>query len=71
MKKNLPNIHPTAKDLDDMWKRPCDRAARCISEAEEYNNQSWDKSHMEPAFKEGDQVLVSTLNSNNLKGPRK
>ncbi|MBW0471596.1 hypothetical protein O181_011311 [Austropuccinia psidii MF-1] len=26
---------------------------------------------MEPYFKEGDQVLVSTLNFNNLKGPNK
>ncbi|MBW0472059.1 hypothetical protein O181_011774 [Austropuccinia psidii MF-1] len=26
---------------------------------------------MEPGFKEGDQVLVSTLNFNNLKGPNK
>ncbi|MBW0552694.1 hypothetical protein O181_092409 [Austropuccinia psidii MF-1] len=26
---------------------------------------------MEPNFKEGDQVLVSTLNFNNLKGPKK
>ncbi|MBW0570559.1 hypothetical protein O181_110274 [Austropuccinia psidii MF-1] len=26
---------------------------------------------MEPEFKEGDQVLVSILNSNNLKGPKK
>ncbi|MBW0483064.1 hypothetical protein O181_022779 [Austropuccinia psidii MF-1] len=26
---------------------------------------------MEPDFKEGDQVLVSTLNFNNLKGPKK
>ncbi|MBW0589814.1 hypothetical protein O181_129529 [Austropuccinia psidii MF-1] len=26
---------------------------------------------MEPDFKEGDQVLLSTLNFNNLKGPRK
>ncbi|MBW0506059.1 hypothetical protein O181_045774 [Austropuccinia psidii MF-1] len=33
--------------------------------------QRWDKSHMEPDFKEGDQVLVSTLNFNNLKGPEK
>ncbi|MBW0521699.1 hypothetical protein O181_061414 [Austropuccinia psidii MF-1] len=29
--------------------------------------QRWDKSHMEPDFKEGDQVLVSTLKFNNLK----
>ncbi|MBW0469049.1 hypothetical protein O181_008764 [Austropuccinia psidii MF-1] len=54
-----------------MWKRACDPAAKCISEAKEYNKQRWDKSHMEPDFKEGDQVLVSTLNFNNLKGPKK
>ncbi|MBW0541069.1 hypothetical protein O181_080784 [Austropuccinia psidii MF-1] len=54
-----------------MWKRACDTAAECIAEAKEYNKQRWDKSNMEPDFKEGDQVLVSTLNFNNLKGPKK
>ncbi|MBW0474479.1 hypothetical protein O181_014194 [Austropuccinia psidii MF-1] len=34
----------------------CDTAARCIAEEKEYNKQRWDKSHMEPDFKEGDQV---------------
>ncbi|MBW0493195.1 hypothetical protein O181_032910 [Austropuccinia psidii MF-1] len=53
-----------------MWKRACDTAAKCIAEATEYK-QRWDKSHMEPDFKDGDQVLVSTLDFNNLKGPRK
>ncbi|MBW0491197.1 hypothetical protein O181_030912 [Austropuccinia psidii MF-1] len=54
-----------------MWKRACHTAARCIAEAKEYNKKRWDKSHMEPDFKEGDQVLVSTLNFNNPKGPKK
>ncbi|MBW0544383.1 hypothetical protein O181_084098 [Austropuccinia psidii MF-1] len=54
-----------------MWKRACDTAAKCIAEAKEYNKERWDKSHMEPDFKEGDQVLVSTLKFNNLKGPNK
>ncbi|MBW0515227.1 hypothetical protein O181_054942, partial [Austropuccinia psidii MF-1] len=54
-----------------MWKRACDTAAKCIAEEKEYNKQRWDKTHMEPDFKEGDQVLVSTLNFNNLKGPKK
>ncbi|MBW0516700.1 hypothetical protein O181_056415 [Austropuccinia psidii MF-1] len=54
-----------------MWKRACDTAARCIAEAKEYNKQRWDNTHMEPDFKEGDQVLVSTLNFNHLKGPKK
>ncbi|MBW0554955.1 hypothetical protein O181_094670 [Austropuccinia psidii MF-1] len=71
LKKNPLTIHPTAKDFHEMWKRACDTAAKSISEAIEYNNQRWDKSHMEPDFKEGDQVLVSTLNFNNLKGPNK
>ncbi|MBW0513409.1 hypothetical protein O181_053124 [Austropuccinia psidii MF-1] len=71
LKKNLLIIHPTAKDFHDMWKRACDTAAKCIAVAKEYNKQRWDKTDMEPDFKEGDQVLVSTLNFNNLKGPNK
>ncbi|MBW0498169.1 hypothetical protein O181_037884 [Austropuccinia psidii MF-1] len=54
-----------------MWKRACDTAANCIAEAKEYNKQKWDKSHMEPDFREGDQVLVSTVDFNYLKGPKK
>ncbi|MBW0460338.1 hypothetical protein O181_000053 [Austropuccinia psidii MF-1] len=57
LRKNLPTIHPTAKDFHDMWKRACDTAAKCIAEAKEYNKQRWEKSHMEPDFKEGDQVV--------------
>ncbi|MBW0550659.1 hypothetical protein O181_090374 [Austropuccinia psidii MF-1] len=54
-----------------MWKRACDKASKFIAEAKEYNKQRWDKTHMEPDFKEGDQVLVSTLNFYNLKEPKK
>ncbi|MBW0481846.1 hypothetical protein O181_021561 [Austropuccinia psidii MF-1] len=71
LKKSHLSIYPTAKDFHKMWKRACDTSSKCIAEAKEYNKQRWDKSHMEPDFKEGDQVLVSTLNFNNLKGPKK
>ncbi|MBW0471640.1 hypothetical protein O181_011355 [Austropuccinia psidii MF-1] len=71
LKKNLLIIHPSAKDFHEIWKRACDTAAKCIAEAKEYKNNRWDKSPMETDFKEGDQVLVSTLNLNNLKGPKK
>ncbi|MBW0566891.1 hypothetical protein O181_106606 [Austropuccinia psidii MF-1] len=54
-----------------MWKRACDTAAKLIAEEKEYNEQRWEKSHLEPDFKEGDQLLGSTLNFNNLKGPKK
>ncbi|MBW0585710.1 hypothetical protein O181_125425 [Austropuccinia psidii MF-1] len=33
--------------------------------------ERWDKSHKPPDFKIGDLVLVSTLNFNNIKGPKK
>ncbi|MBW0503692.1 hypothetical protein O181_043407 [Austropuccinia psidii MF-1] len=71
LRKNILTSHRTAKDFHDMWMRACDTAAKCTAEAKEYNTQRWDKTHMEPDFKEGDQVLVSTLNFNNLKGPKK
>ncbi|MBW0477845.1 hypothetical protein O181_017560 [Austropuccinia psidii MF-1] len=71
LKKNLLTIHPKAKYFHDMWKREFDTAAKCIAEAKEYNKQRYDKTHMEPGFKEGDQVLVYTPNFNNLKGVKK
>ncbi|MBW0590965.1 hypothetical protein O181_130680 [Austropuccinia psidii MF-1] len=71
VKKNLLTIHSTAKDFHEMWKRACETAFKCIDEEKEYSKQRWDKSHMEPDFKEGDQLVVYTLNFNNLKGPKK
>ncbi|MBW0572148.1 hypothetical protein O181_111863 [Austropuccinia psidii MF-1] len=71
LKKNLLTIHPTAKDFHEMWKRACDTAAKCIAYEKEYNKKRWDKSHMEPEFREGDQVLVSKLSFNNIKWPKK
>ncbi|MBW0591004.1 hypothetical protein O181_130719 [Austropuccinia psidii MF-1] len=52
----LPAVQLTynkAKDFHEMWKRACDTAAKCIAEEKEYNKQMWEKSHMEPDFKEG------------------
>ncbi|MBW0534204.1 hypothetical protein O181_073919 [Austropuccinia psidii MF-1] len=71
LKKNLLNIHPTDKDFHEMWKIACDTASKLISEAKEYKFQRYDTAHMEPDFREGDQVLVSTFNFNNLKGQKK
>ncbi|MBW0475448.1 hypothetical protein O181_015163 [Austropuccinia psidii MF-1] len=71
LKKNHLTIHPTAKDVHDMLKRPCDTVAKCIAEVKEYNKKRWEKSQIKPEFKQGYQVLMSTLNFNNLKGPEK
>ncbi|MBW0473759.1 hypothetical protein O181_013474 [Austropuccinia psidii MF-1] len=54
-----------------MLKRACHTDSKCIAGAKEYNKQRYDKTNMEQYFKEGCQVLVSTLNFNNLKGPKK
>ncbi|MBW0535001.1 hypothetical protein O181_074716 [Austropuccinia psidii MF-1] len=52
-------------------KRACDTASKCIAGVKEYNKQRYHKAHLEPNFKEGDQVCVLTLNFNNHKGPKK
>ncbi|MBW0590837.1 hypothetical protein O181_130552 [Austropuccinia psidii MF-1] len=67
LKKNLHTIHPTAEEFDDMWKRDSDTAAKCIAEEKEYKKQRWDKSPMEPDFRGGEHVLVSTLTSTILR----
>ncbi|MBW0482075.1 hypothetical protein O181_021790 [Austropuccinia psidii MF-1] len=70
LKKNLLTI-PPEKEFHDMCNKACDTAARCIAEAKECNKQRYDKTHKETDFNEGDQVLVSTLDFNNLKFPKK
>ncbi|MBW0489238.1 hypothetical protein O181_028953 [Austropuccinia psidii MF-1] len=42
-----------------------------MNEAFDYEKQKWDKSHKVPDFKVGDLVLVSNLNVDNNKGPKK
>ncbi|MBW0502993.1 hypothetical protein O181_042708 [Austropuccinia psidii MF-1] len=42
-----------------------------MNDAFEYAKQKWDKSHRVPYFKVGDSVFVSTLNFNNIQGPKK
>ncbi|MBW0485549.1 hypothetical protein O181_025264 [Austropuccinia psidii MF-1] len=59
LKKSLLTIH-------DMWKRACDTA-----EAKQYKKKRYNKTHKEPDFREGHKVPVSTLNFDNLKGPKK
>ncbi|KAG0151649.1 hypothetical protein CROQUDRAFT_23131, partial [Cronartium quercuum f. sp. fusiforme G11] len=39
---------------------------KCISSAFPYEKRRWDKSHVEPTSKVGDELLVSTLHFNNF-----
>ncbi|MBW0547262.1 hypothetical protein O181_086977 [Austropuccinia psidii MF-1] len=46
-------------------------ANRCMQDSFKYSKERWDKTPKPPEFKIGDLVLVSTLNFNNIKGPKK
>ena len=65
------DIHPTSLSFASMLSKARDHARICIQEAVEYNKSRWDKTHKEPNFQVGDEVLISTVNFNNLQGPKK
>ncbi|MBW0505552.1 hypothetical protein O181_045267 [Austropuccinia psidii MF-1] len=71
LKKDLVDIHPTAISFKMMLKKAKNHSNRCMQDSFKYAKETWDKSHKPPDFKVGDLVLVSTLNSHNVKGPKK
>ncbi|MBW0503046.1 hypothetical protein O181_042761 [Austropuccinia psidii MF-1] len=71
LKKDLVDIHPTASSFKIMLEKARHHANRCRQESCKYAKERWDKSHKPPDFKVGDLVLVSTLNVNHIKGPKK
>ena len=46
-------------------------AVRCMEDSFQYSKERWDSKHKLPSFKVGDLVLISTVNFNNIKGPKK
>ncbi|MBW0524517.1 hypothetical protein O181_064232 [Austropuccinia psidii MF-1] len=70
LKKDLIYIHPTASSFKLMLDKVKNHEKKIMNEAVGYAKQMWDKSHKVPDFKVGDLVLVSTLNFNNIKGPK-
>ncbi|MBW0566809.1 hypothetical protein O181_106524 [Austropuccinia psidii MF-1] len=71
LRKDLIDIHPTASSFKVMLDKVKNHAKQSMNDAFEYAKQKWDKSHKVPDFEVGDLVLVSTLNFNNIKGPKK
>ncbi|MBW0552086.1 hypothetical protein O181_091801 [Austropuccinia psidii MF-1] len=69
--ERLDEIHPPASNSNLMLDKVKHHAKQTMNEAFDYAKQKWDKSHKLPDFKVGDLVLVSTLNCNNMKGPKK
>ncbi|MBW0570687.1 hypothetical protein O181_110402 [Austropuccinia psidii MF-1] len=71
LKMDLVDKHPTASSFKIMLDKQRHHANRFMQDYFKYAKERWDKSHKPPDFKIGDLVLVSTLNLNNIKGPKK
>ncbi|MBW0507052.1 hypothetical protein O181_046767 [Austropuccinia psidii MF-1] len=71
LRKNLVDIYPTASSFKVILDKLKHHEKPRINDAFDYAKQKGDKSHKVPDFKVGDLVLVSTLNFNNIKGPKR
>ncbi|MBW0529314.1 hypothetical protein O181_069029 [Austropuccinia psidii MF-1] len=71
LKNDLVDIHPTASSFKIMLDKARNNANKFMQDSFKYAKERWDKSHKPPEFKIGDLVLVSTLNFNNIKVPKK
>ncbi|MBW0518206.1 hypothetical protein O181_057921 [Austropuccinia psidii MF-1] len=71
LKKDLADIYPTASSFKLILDKARHRENSCMQDSSKYAKERWDKSHKPPDFKIGELVLVSTLNFNNIKGPKK
>ncbi|MBW0499821.1 hypothetical protein O181_039536 [Austropuccinia psidii MF-1] len=70
LRKYLIYIHPKASSFKIILDKVKHLAKKSMNDAFDYAKQKWDKSHKVPDFKVGHLVLVSKLNSNNIKGPK-
>ncbi|MBW0549872.1 hypothetical protein O181_089587 [Austropuccinia psidii MF-1] len=71
LRKDLLDIHTTASSFNIMLDKVKHNAKKIMNDTFDYAKQKWDKSHKVPDFIVGDLVLVSTLNINNIKCPKK
>ncbi|MBW0526891.1 hypothetical protein O181_066606 [Austropuccinia psidii MF-1] len=71
LRKPLIEIHPKASSFKIILDKVKQHAKQSMNDAFDYEKHKWDKSHKVPDFKVGDLVLVSNLNFNNIKGPKK
>ncbi|MBW0585537.1 hypothetical protein O181_125252 [Austropuccinia psidii MF-1] len=71
LRKDLIDINPTASMFKIILDKVKHHAKHIMNDTFDYAKQKWDKSHRVPDFKAGDLVLASTLNFNNIRGPKK
>ncbi|MBW0547637.1 hypothetical protein O181_087352 [Austropuccinia psidii MF-1] len=71
LKKDLIDIHKTASRFKLILDKARNHANRYMQDSFKYAKERWDKIHKPLDFKVEDLVLVSALNFNNIKGPKK
>ncbi|MBW0586181.1 hypothetical protein O181_125896 [Austropuccinia psidii MF-1] len=71
LKNYLVDIHPIASRFKIMLDKARHHANRCMQDSFKYAKERWDKRHKPPYFKVEDFLLVSTLNFNNIRVPKK
>ncbi|MBW0521905.1 hypothetical protein O181_061620 [Austropuccinia psidii MF-1] len=71
LKKYLVDIHPTESSFNIMLDKARHHENRCLKDSINYAKERWDKIYKSPNFKVGNLFLVSNLNFNNIKGPKK
>ncbi|MBW0572698.1 hypothetical protein O181_112413 [Austropuccinia psidii MF-1] len=71
LEKDLVDIDPTASSFKILLDKERHHAKRFMQDSFKYEKERWDKIHKQPSFKVGYLVLVSTLNINNIKRPKK
>ncbi|MBW0521410.1 hypothetical protein O181_061125 [Austropuccinia psidii MF-1] len=71
LEKDLDDIHSTPSRFELFLDKVRHHANQSMNDAFKYAKQKWDKSHKTPEIKVGDLILVSIVNFNNIKDPRK
>ncbi|MBW0560430.1 hypothetical protein O181_100145 [Austropuccinia psidii MF-1] len=71
LKKDLVDTHPTASSFRIILEKGRHHENRFMQDYFKYAKERWDKSHKSPDFEIRELVLVSTLNFNNIQGPKK
>ncbi|MBW0467525.1 hypothetical protein O181_007240 [Austropuccinia psidii MF-1] len=71
LRKDLIKINNKASSFKIMLDKVKQHLKQSMNDAFDNAKRKWDKNHKVPDFKVGDLVLLSTLNLNNIRGPKK
>ncbi|MBW0530544.1 hypothetical protein O181_070259 [Austropuccinia psidii MF-1] len=71
LKKDLDDMYSTARIFNIILDKKRHNTNRCMQDYFKYARERWEKRHKPPDLRIGNLVLVSSLNFNSIKGPKK